>query len=252
MEKGFFKVFIPEISAKRLGWKKIIKDNIVELGDFFIFDYDGTRIFYFKLLGRNGCEKEGAGGLKHVVKEEEAEEMNVEHQKSVEPKVNTRARDSKNISSSDVKDGNNMVEKKMMKIRNVKSQKMFQKKMIRKKKKKMMMMNAKKRRKRMTGLSYSTKQHHVPKLPFFDSANCKSATAGKVNNPYDQFSIDIFRSGRATKPKYPYFVTKICPDRRNHPYIPADVVRDYQLEIPSSMTIRDSAGREFEAKLKIW
>jgi len=29
-------------------------------------------------------------------------------------------------------------------------------------------------------------------------------------------------------------------------------VRDYQLELPSSMTIRDSAGREFEAKLKIW
>jgi len=29
-------------------------------------------------------------------------------------------------------------------------------------------------------------------------------------------------------------------------------VRDYQLELPSSMKIRDSAGREFEAKLKIW
>ncbi|KAK6789656.1 hypothetical protein RDI58_013456 [Solanum bulbocastanum] len=38
--------------------------------------------------------------------------MNVAHQKSVEPKVNTRARDSRNISSSVVRDKNNMVEDK--------------------------------------------------------------------------------------------------------------------------------------------
>ncbi|XP_015159608.1 B3 domain-containing protein At3g06220-like [Solanum tuberosum] len=244
MEKGFFKVFIPEISAKRLklptgytdykngilprniflrdqfenmwrigvtksgkdiyfeyGWEKFIKDNIVELGDFFIFDYDGTRIFDFKLLGRNGCVKKGDGGLKHVVKKEEAEEINVKHQKSVEPKVNTRARDSKNISSSNVRDGNNMAGEKDDEEK---------------------------------------------------ESKCKSMTAGKVNNPHDQFATDIFRSGRATKPKNPYFVTKIRPDRRNHLYVPADMVRDYQLELPSSMTIRDSAGREFEAKLKIW
>jgi len=54
------------------------------------------------------------------------------------------------------------------------------------------------------------------KLTFFDSAKCKSATTGKVKNPHDQFATDIFRSGRATKPKNPYFVTKIRPDRRNH------------------------------------
>ncbi|WMV24900.1 hypothetical protein MTR67_018285 [Solanum verrucosum] len=105
MEKGFFKVFIPETSAKRL-------DNIVKLGDFFIFDYDETRIFYFKLLGRTGCVKKGVGGLKLVVKEEEAEEMNVEHQKSVQTKENTRARDSKNISTFYVRDENTMVEEK--------------------------------------------------------------------------------------------------------------------------------------------
>ncbi|MCD7462403.1 hypothetical protein HAX54_048489 [Datura stramonium] len=37
--------------------------------------------------------------------------------------------------------------------------------------------------------------------------------------------------------------SKVCP---------VDVVRNYKLELPSSMTIRDFAGREFETKLKIW
>ncbi|KAK6789484.1 hypothetical protein RDI58_013284 [Solanum bulbocastanum] len=35
-------------------------------------------------------------------------------------------------------------------------------------------------------------------------------------------------------------------------YIWTNVVKDYQLKLPSSMTIRDSAGREFEANFKIW
>uniref|UniRef100_A0A3Q7GLC7 TF-B3 domain-containing protein n=1 Tax=Solanum lycopersicum TaxID=4081 RepID=A0A3Q7GLC7_SOLLC len=94
------------------GWEKFIKDNIVELGDFFIFDFDGTRIFDFTLLGRNGCVKKGVGSLKINVKEEEVEEMNVEHQNSVESKENTRARDSKNISSFDITDENTLVEEK--------------------------------------------------------------------------------------------------------------------------------------------
>ncbi|XP_049351618.1 B3 domain-containing protein At5g60140-like [Solanum verrucosum] len=293
MEKGFFKVFIPEISAKRLklptgytdykngilprniflrdrfenmwpigvtksgkdiyfeyGWEKFIKDNIVELGDFFIFDYDGTRIFNFKLLGRNGCVKKGDRGLKHVVKEEEPEEINVEHQKSVEPKVNTRARDSKNISSSDVRDGNNMAGEKDDEEKECEKEKEVPEEDDDK--------EEEEEEEDDDDDEYKEEEEEKERTDIFNitaprsKAKCKSMTAGKVNNPHDQFATDIFRSGRATKPKNPYFVTKIRPDRRNHLYVPADVVRDYQLELPSSMTIRDSAGREFEAKLKIW
>lgn len=46
-------------------WGKFINDDIVELGDFF--DYDGTRIFDFKLLGRTECVKKGVAGLKFIV-----------------------------------------------------------------------------------------------------------------------------------------------------------------------------------------
>ncbi|KAH0641057.1 hypothetical protein KY290_038329 [Solanum tuberosum] len=285
MEKGFFKVFIPQTSAKRLklptgftdykneilptniflrdrfgsmwpirvtksgkeiyfeyGWGKFIKDNIVELGNFFIFYYDGPRIFYFKLLGRSGCVKKGAGCLKFVVKEEEAEKVNVEHQKSVEPKENTKARDSKKISSCDVRDGNNMVKKKEGEDKECENTEEVREEYDDKEEEE-------------DDDEYKEEEEEKERTSIFNKMTplkCKSMTAGKVNNPHGQFAIDIFRSGRVTKPKNPYFVTKIRPERRNHLYVPAVVVRDYQLELPSSMTIRDSTGREFEAKLKIW
>ncbi|KAK4378932.1 hypothetical protein RND71_000794 [Anisodus tanguticus] len=81
-------------------------------------------------------------------------------------------------------------------------------------------------------------------------AGCKRAIARKV--VHDYFGTDIFRSGRATRPKNPYFVTKIRAKRRDQLYIPIDVVRDHKLELPSSMTIRDPADRKFGTKLKSW
>lgn len=75
------------------GWEKFIEDNSVEVGDFLVFDYDGNKMFDFKLLGRTKCEKNGVGGLK-------AEEMIVEHQKSRESKEKNWASDSCNSFSS--------------------------------------------------------------------------------------------------------------------------------------------------------
>uniref|UniRef100_A0A3Q7ET12 TF-B3 domain-containing protein n=1 Tax=Solanum lycopersicum TaxID=4081 RepID=A0A3Q7ET12_SOLLC len=87
---------------------------------------------------------------------------------------------------------------------------------------------------------------------FLDLAGRRKAITCKVRNMIDRHGIDIFRSGSATKPKNPYFVAKIIAKRRNQQYVPIDVVRDYKLELPPSMIIRDSAGREFETKVKYW
>ena len=46
------------------------------------------------------------------MKEEEAKEINIEHQKCVDPKENSKVRYSKNISSFDVRDENIMVDEK--------------------------------------------------------------------------------------------------------------------------------------------
>ncbi|MCD7457978.1 hypothetical protein HAX54_036725, partial [Datura stramonium] len=78
------------------------------------------------------------------------------------------------------------------------------------------------------------------------------ATFGKMRDRHDQFGAGIFKSGCATQPKYPYFIAKIPSIKRYQVHVPIDVVRDYKLELPSSMIIRDSAGREFETKLNSW
>ncbi|KAK4731551.1 hypothetical protein R3W88_024539 [Solanum pinnatisectum] len=232
------------------GWEKFIENNNLELGDFFIFDYDGTRTFDFKLLGRNGCVKKGVGGLKLVMKEEEAEEMNIEHQKSMEPKENTWARDSKDIFSDDDRDGINLVkdkedeDKECEKIENVPSEDDDKEEDEDEDDEEDEYKEEDKEEKERAGI-FNKK---APR----SKVKCKSATARKQNDPLDKFATDIFRSGCATKPKSPYFITIIRPDWRNQLYIPTNVVRDYQLELPSSMTIRDSFGREFDAKLKIW
>ncbi|MCD7451605.1 hypothetical protein HAX54_012867 [Datura stramonium] len=257
MAKSFFKVIFPDISAKRLkiptsftdykngelprkvslrdrfgnmwpigvtktgediyfedGWERFTEENILEFGDFLIFDFDGNRIFDFKLLGINGCDKKGIGGLKLCVKEEEAEEMNIEHQKSVEPKGKNWASDSSSSSSSDDSDEEEGYEEEEEEEGNERAEK-FNKK--------------------------------APRLK-----GCKRADACKVSDRHDPFGTDIFRSGRATQPKNPYFVAKIRSNKTYQLYIPNYVARDYKLELPSSIIIRDSTGREFEAKLRSW
>ncbi|XP_015170736.1 B3 domain-containing protein REM20-like [Solanum tuberosum] len=187
------------------GWEKFIEDNIVELGDFFIFYYDGIRTFDFKLLRRNGCVKKGVGGSKLVVKEEETDEMNVEHQKSVDPKENTWARDNKSIFSNEDRDGANMVEdkedeeKECEKTKKVQSKDEDKEEEDDKDDEEDEYKEEDKEEKERIGIF--NKKAPRSKVKY------KSVTVGKVNDPHDQFATDIFRSGHATKPKNPYFVS---------------------------------------------
>uniref|UniRef100_M1CFK4 TF-B3 domain-containing protein n=1 Tax=Solanum tuberosum TaxID=4113 RepID=M1CFK4_SOLTU len=81
---------------------------------------------------------------------------------------------------------------------------------------------------------------------------CRKAITCKVRNVHDKYGADIFRSGRTTQPKNPYFVAKIRAKMRNQLYVPIDVVRDYELKLHPTMIIRDSVGREFETKVNNW
>ncbi|KAL3350359.1 hypothetical protein AABB24_023042 [Solanum stoloniferum] len=269
MEKGFVKIFSPEKSGKRLkiptcftyykneklpkkiylrdrfgnmwsigvnkiggnfyfqyGWEKFIEDNTVEVGDFLIFDYDGNRIFDFKLLGRTKCEKKGVGGLKLTVKEEVMEEIGVEHQKSAEPKGKNWASDNFNSSSDDDNDVEYMGEEEDEQEDDEDEEEEEE--------------------------DESEEGENQRADTLKKKASRSKAFACKVRNRHDHFGVDIFKSGRAIQPKNPYFVAKIRSKRRDQLYIPVDVVKDYKLELPSSMTIRDSVGREFVTKLKKW
>ncbi|KAJ8529524.1 hypothetical protein K7X08_036359 [Anisodus acutangulus] len=293
------------------GWEKFIKENTIEFGDFLT-------MMKMVHLTSNYLEqldvKKGAGGLKLDVKEEDEEEINVEHQKSEVPKRKWPNSSSYGDSDEDDEDyaephskGRRVEEEEekddddeeyaeevteeeeeetekapRSKHRHVEEDKetenaprsksrfaeeedddeeeeyeeteeqeeneresIFKKKASRSnadsRKRKMMMMTRtvmKKLRKR--------KRKRKKRM----KAGCKRATARKM--VHDYFGTDIFRSGRATRPKNPYFVTKIRAKRRDQLYIPIDVVRDNKLELPSSMIIRDPAGREFGTKLESW
>ncbi|KAK6805527.1 hypothetical protein RDI58_003312 [Solanum bulbocastanum] len=235
------------------GWEKFIEDNTIEVGDFLIFDYDGNRIFDFKLLGRTKCEKKGVGGLKLTVKEEEGEEMGVEHQKSAEPKGKNWASDNFNSSSSDDNDVEYIGEEDDDEDEEYKETKKVP-------------CHAEEEEEEQEDDEDEEEEYEEEEEEEDESEEGENqrtntlkkkvsrskAFACKVRNRHDHFGVDIFKSGRATQPKNPYFVAKIRSKRRDQLYVPVDVVKDYKLELPSSMTIRDSVGREFVTKLKKW
>ncbi|KAL3535116.1 hypothetical protein ACH5RR_003577 [Cinchona calisaya] len=75
------------------------------------------------------------------------------------------------------------------------------------------------------------------------------AKARKRLGPY---GFDIFKSGKHSQPKNPYFVTKLRAKRMNELFVPADVVRDHNLNLPSEIILRDPQGRAWTAKLRHW
>lgn len=62
------------------GWQEFVKDNLIELGDFLVFQYNGHDVFGFKIFGNSGCEKEeiethvSINNRIEYLKEEEEEE----------------------------------------------------------------------------------------------------------------------------------------------------------------------------------
>ncbi|KAJ8572309.1 hypothetical protein K7X08_008820 [Anisodus acutangulus] len=277
MEKGFFKIFLPKNSSKRLkipttfvdnkngklprkvslrdrfgnmwpirvakterdfyfeyGWEKFIEDNTLEFGDFLVFDYEGNGLFDFKLFGITGCEKKGAGGSNndedYMVEEEETEVEEENERETImcnkkESRSNGRhvKKEEDDDEETEEEEGEETENARRSKHRHVEEEEEEE---------------------------ANERAGILKKKVTRPKAECKRATAPKV--VHDYFGTKIFRSGRAIQPKNPYFVTKIRAKKRDQLYVPFDVVRDYKLELPPSMTIRDSTGREIEAKRQNW
>ncbi|XP_055811872.1 B3 domain-containing protein At4g34400-like [Solanum dulcamara] len=240
------------------GWEKFIEENIIEFGDFLIFEYDGKETFHFKLLGINGCENKGFGG------ENKEEEMNIEHRKSVEPKGKKWASDSSSSSSDDDSAENYMVEEE-----NDDDEEEEEEEVKKEEKEKTKNVSCSKHNymeeeeyKEEEGEEEETEEEEdeeenekvgtFNKKASHSKVGCQKATAGKVRYVPDHYGADIFKSGRTTQPKNPYFVEKIRTKRRDQLFVPIDVVRDYKLKLPPIMIIRDSVGREFETRVNNW
>ncbi|OIT07179.1 PREDICTED: B3 domain-containing protein At4g34400-like [Nicotiana attenuata] len=253
------------------GWVKFIEDNSLEFGDFLIFDYDGNGVFDFKLLGKTACEKKGAGVTS--VKVEEEEMINIAHQKIEEPKGKKQLA-SNSISSTSSSDGDEdeeyMVEEE---DEDYEEEETNEKAIVICKKKPPRSKGTYVEEEKDDDNEGEEEEEHEEDEEqteeeeeeeknekarmFKKKAPCskavfKRATTIKKRDVPDQYGAEIFRSGRATQPKNPYFVAKIRAKRRDQLYVPVDVVRDYNLELPPRMFFRDSEGRKFETEVNIW
>lgn len=93
------------------GWQEFVKDNLIELGDFLVFQYNGHDVFGFKLFGNSGCEKEEIethvsinNTIEYINVEEEEEETEEEENDSdkdddedYEDEVRNKKKNAKNI-----------------------------------------------------------------------------------------------------------------------------------------------------------
>nr|XP_025885531.1 B3 domain-containing protein At5g60140-like [Solanum lycopersicum] len=229
----------------KYGWEKFIEDNNVEFADFLIFDYDGKGTFDFKLLGMNGCVKNGSGG------KNKREEMNVEHGKSVDLKEKTRGSDRSNSSFDYDSDEHYMVEEDVEIKEETHKGASYSKCRYMEEEVDEKQEGGGKEQKdedeeedEKVG-TYTEKVQH-------SKVGCQKVNVCRVRDIPEHYGADIFKSGRVTQPKNPYFVAKIQERIRDKLYIPMEVIRDYKLELPSRMIIRDSAGREFETRVSKW
>ncbi|XP_057781794.1 putative B3 domain-containing protein Os04g0347400 isoform X2 [Salvia miltiorrhiza] len=68
----------------------------------------------------------------------------------------------------------------------------------------------------------------------------------------DYYGHDIFGSGRAIRPKNPYFVSRSRKSRKNELHIPNHLIEEGKLKIESRMLMEDASGRRWESMIKKW
>nr|GLL46571.1 B3 domain-containing protein At5g60130-like isoform X2 [Ipomoea trifida] len=82
----------------------------------------------------------------------------------------------------------------------------------------------------------------------------------REENDYDHHSIVViqdirvksFLSGLYIQPENAYLVTRIRQKRRGDLYVPKEVIRDYNLQLPSTVTLRDAKDRKWKTIVKVW
>lgn len=68
----------------------------------------------------------------------------------------------------------------------------------------------------------------------------------------DPYGYDLFKSGRISQPKNPYFVTQKRARRQDALYVPHDTLRDHNLNLPQEIVLVDQQGREWTSTLNHW
>ncbi|KAK9287084.1 hypothetical protein L1049_015494 [Liquidambar formosana] len=256
------------------GWQSFLGDNFVELGDFFHFRYDGDHMFDVKLLGKAGCEKKETDHIDPYIKEEEEEDKVKEEKKEKEEEGDDDDDDddndndidnenSKDIDNDDDDydndddddhdddDDDDDDDNENDDDDDDYDEEDYEKKEDEKPK-------AKNFNLKMQGCK--TKSHSGVGKKIVADSNCrhKGTTAVKVEGAYDETAAvkvekDIaITAENYVQPKNPYFVAKFRPGKRNKLHVPADVLKDHNLQLHPKMILCSADGKKWVGKVAIW
>lgn len=96
------------------GWRKFVKDNKVEFGDFLLFKYDGNLSFEVDVYGKTCCEKEvQAEIMQNEVVQEEEVPNEVVHRELMQNKV---------VRIEEIQNENEVIQRKVMKNKTVQTE----------------------------------------------------------------------------------------------------------------------------------
>ncbi|XP_019166326.1 PREDICTED: B3 domain-containing protein At5g60130-like isoform X2 [Ipomoea nil] len=231
------------------GWEKVVKDNCVTDGDQLLFIYkEDCDVFDFIVIDSFGCEKIGVEGEHAQVVECIRKGSGGESRDVFVLKADIYSRVKKNIKKEvdmdmDIDIGISV------------------KKNVKKEKDAVMDANAREEenddghhRAIVSQDMDATEEddddddddgHTLPQEK-------KIGSSGSKRGIPEHYGADLFLSGRYIQPDNAYFVTRIRTKRRGDLYVPKEVVRDYNLKLPPTVTLRDIKGREWTSIVKVW
>ncbi|CAI9099047.1 OLC1v1035808C1 [Oldenlandia corymbosa var. corymbosa] len=197
------------------GWTRFIKQNHMEHGDFFIFQYDGIHVFNVKLFGTDSCGKRGVGSLVHKLKKEaEADQENdlEVHQSYISEE------DDKNEPKKDREENYGMetVDVKQM------------------------------------NSSQSSDTNNGSENVTVGNEGAEESHQSKRKKSVDPHGYKIFKSGIVPRPQNPYFIAEIKKKRQDELFVPTETIKAYKLKLPAETFLRDPRGRAWNSTLVVW
>ncbi|KAL2249485.1 UNVERIFIED_CONTAM: hypothetical protein Sindi_2422200 [Sesamum indicum] len=208
------------------GWAKFVGDNFINRGDMLVFECYGKGLFSTKIYDSSGCEKKGVGAFRATNEETKAvmEEDKEDEGDDEEQEGTTKDSDEKEEEEGKDEDETNDNDDNYIVVSETDDE---------------------------GEEEIRTSNVHAPIGKHGTSSNT-SEKQSRCRRVPDIYGEEIFRTGLATYPKHPYFITKINPGRKGELYIPMDLIKVQNLNLPKEILLLDPSGRKWSARLKQW
>nr|GLL21516.1 putative B3 domain-containing protein At5g66980 [Ipomoea trifida] len=235
------------------GWAKFVEDNSFFNVDQLIFIYDHPAMFDFIVLDSSGCEKiivDGKEARVKWLKNNNDGDVNCQDNTFlVEFEVNMVTQVKKDKDEMDAEEEKNDVIGFQHHMSRSKGKRCITTEGGFKRAASMKKRSASPKRGKKNARA---KKRDVSAEKMDASEEKKDGVVKNKKDVHDHFGVELFSSGRFTQPKNPYFVTKIRPKRPGELYIPFEVIRNHNIELPAKVILRDEKGKNWNTYVKTW